>query len=61
MELWSIDLMKKLLKVIESMSSTRHINGTRKYIELYYQIYGTRNKSIIELYFNKTIKSLKDY
>lgn len=56
---WDINLVRKLIKVIESIKSTNHIDGTRRYIDLYYQQYGERNRGIIELYFNKTVKALK--
>jgi len=51
--------MKKLIKVIESIKNETHILGTRRYIDLYYKRYGEKNKGIVELYFNKTIKVLK--
>lgn len=44
-------VMKKLLKVIDSMSSYEQIPAVRKYIELYYRMYGTQNKGLIEVYF----------
>ena len=52
-------VMKKLLKVIESITKLDHIEGTRRYIDLYYRQYGTQNKGIIELYFKKQVKSIK--
>lgn len=57
---WDINLVRKLIKVIESMKNETHILGTRRYIDLYYKQYGERNRGIIELYFNKTIKVLKN-
>jgi len=51
--------MKKLLKVIESTTKLDHIEGTRRYIDLYYKQYGELNKGIIELYFKKQIKVIK--
>lgn len=44
-------VMRKLLKVIDSMNSYEQIPAVRKYIELYYQMYGTQNKGLIEVYF----------
>jgi hypothetical protein len=41
----------KLFKVIDSMSDRDHIPAVRKYIDLYYKMYGTVNKGIIEVYF----------
>lgn len=52
-------VMKKLLKVIESTTKIRHIDGTRRYIELYYKQYGEVNKGIIELYFKKQLNLIK--
>ena len=51
--------MKKLLKVIESTTKLNHIEGTRRYIDLYYKQYGELNKGIIELYFKKQIRVIK--
>ena len=53
-------VMKKLLKVIESTTHLDHISGTRRYIDLYYKQYGDNSKGIIELYFRKQIKSIKN-
>ena len=52
-------VIKKLLKVIESTTKLDHIEGTRRYIDLYYKQYGNVNKGIIELYFKKQVKSIK--
>jgi len=52
-------VMKKLLKVIESTTKLNHIDGTRRYIDLYYKQYGNLNRGIIELYFKKQVKSIK--
>lgn len=50
------EIMKKLLLVIRSMNSQEQIPATRKYIDLWYKMYGTKNKELIEIYF----KSKKD-
>ena len=44
-------VITKLLAVIESMDKEEHINGVRRYIDLYYKSYGYANKGIIEIYF----------
>jgi hypothetical protein len=44
-------IVRKLLKVIDSISSKDHILAVRRYIDLYYKLYGTENKGIIEIYF----------
>jgi len=44
-------VMRKLLKVIDSMNSYEQIPAVRKYIELYYKMYGTQYKGLIEVYF----------
>jgi len=49
----------KLFKVIDSMTSIRHIDGVRKYIDLYYQQFGEKNKQVIEIYFKTRMKLLK--
>tara|TARA_B100000900_G_C20601408_1_gene725823 strand:- start:6645 stop:6824 length:180 start_codon:yes stop_codon:yes gene_type:complete len=42
---------KKLFLVIDSMTKVDHIKGVRNYINLYYELYGTVNKGLIEIYF----------
>lgn len=42
---------QKLLKVIDSMDNREQIRAVRNYIDLYYRLYGTQNKGIIEIYF----------
>ena len=42
---------QKLFKVIDSMGSREHIPAVRKYINLYYQLHGTKYKGLIEVYF----------
>ena len=44
-------VITKLLAVIDSMDKEEHINGVRRYIDLYYKSYGYTNKGIIEIYF----------
>ena len=44
-------VMEKLLKVIDSMDKPEHMNGVRRYLDLYYQQYGLQNKGILEIYF----------
>jgi hypothetical protein len=44
-------VITKLLAVIDSMDKEEHINGVRRYIDLYYKSYGYANKGIIEIYF----------
>jgi hypothetical protein len=51
--------VKKLIKVIESMTSILHIDATKRYMDLYFKQYGTRNKVIVELYFKRKVKELK--
>lgn len=43
--------ISKLLKVIDSMENAEHVEGVRKYIDLYYQSFGDTNKGIVEIYF----------
>ena len=45
------EIMKKLLLVIKSMNSQEQIPATRRYIDLWYKMYGTKNKELIEIYF----------
>ena len=42
---------QKLFKVIDSMERPIHVDAVRKYIDLYYQMYGTQHKGLIEIYF----------
>jgi hypothetical protein len=51
--------MKKLLKVINSMSNILQIDATRKYIDLYYKQFGEARKDVIEYYFRNKKKGLK--
>ena len=44
-------VVRKLLKVIDSMENRNHMIAVRKYIDLYYKLHGTQNKGIIEIYF----------
>lgn len=60
MTITEIHLVKKLIKVIESMTSILHIDGTQRYMDLYFKQYGTRNKVIVELYFKKKVKDIKN-
>ena len=52
--------MKKLLKVINSMSNILQIDATRKYIDLYYKQFGEARKDVIEYYFRNKKKNLKN-
>jgi len=51
--------MKKLLKVINSMSNILQIDATRKYIDLYYKQFGETRKDLIEYYFRNKKKRFK--
>ena len=44
-------IYEKLIRVIDSMENVDHVISTRKYIDLYYKSYGTKNKGLIEIYF----------
>lgn len=44
-------VVTKLFKVIDSMQKPEHMLAVRRYIDLYYQMYGTQNKGLIEIYF----------
>jgi hypothetical protein len=46
-----LNKMKKLLRVIKSMNNQEQIPATRRYIDLWYKMYGTKNKQLIEIYF----------
>ena len=43
--------MRKLLLLIKSLQTTEQIPATRRYIDLWYKKYGTKNKELIEIYF----------
>jgi len=42
---------EKLLKVIDSIDNREQIRAVRNYIDLYYKMYGTQYKGLIEVYF----------
>ena len=44
-------VVTKLFKVIDSMNDREHIPAVRNYIDLYYRMYGTQSKGLIEVYF----------
>lgn len=44
-------VVRKLLKVIDSMEKVEHMEGVRRYIDLYYKQYGLQNKGLVEIYF----------
>ena len=52
--------MKKLLKVINSMSNILQIDATRKYIDLYYKQFGETRKDVIEYYFRNKKKKFEE-
>lgn len=49
---------KKLIKVINSITSYLHIPAVKKYIELYYKKHGTKGKQIIEYHFKVKRKNI---
>jgi len=49
-------VIRKLLKVIDSMEKPEHMTGVRNYIDLYYQQYGLQNKGLIEIYYRTRIE-----
>lgn len=51
---------RKLLAVIKSMDSTRHISCVRTYIDLYYRKNGEKQKEMIEYYFKVKRRGLHD-
>jgi hypothetical protein len=59
MTITEVHLVKKLLAVIESMTSILHIDATNRYIDLYFKHYGNKNKVIVDLYFKQKVKQLK--
>ncbi len=44
-------VVRKLLKVIDSMEKVEHMEGVRRYNDLYYKQYGLQNKGLVEIYF----------
>lgn len=59
MKLHNPIVVKKLIKVIESIKTLEQVKSTRRYIDLYYKQYGIQNKAIIELYFRRYKKRIK--
>jgi len=51
--------MKKVLRVIKSMSNREHIPATRKYIDLWYKSKGENHKNLIEIYFKSKSNEVK--
>lgn len=52
-------IMKKLLLVIRSMNNQEQIPATRRYIDLWYRKYGTKNKELVEIYFKSKKSELR--
>lgn len=53
------DIMQKLLLVIRSMKTQEQIPATRRYIDLWYKKYGTKNKELIEIYYKSRKQELR--
>jgi|TARA_B110000858_G_scaffold134237_1_gene152591 hypothetical protein len=51
------NVVTKILKMIESTRDSMQGLGTRRYIDLYYIIYGTSQKKYIEKIFSNKLKS----
>jgi len=51
--------IKKVIKVIDSMTCILHIDTTKRYMDLYFKHYGNRDKRVIEIYFKRKVKELK--
>ena len=43
-------ILQKVIKVIQSTKNREQMLNTKKYINLYYKLHGTKNKWIIESY-----------
>ncbi len=43
-------ILRKVIKVIQSTKNREQMLNTKKYINLYYKLHGTKNKWIIESY-----------
>ena len=43
-------ILQKVIKVIQTTENREQMLSTKKYINLYYKLHGTKNKWIIESY-----------
>ena len=43
-------ILQKVIKVIQTTENREQMLSTKKYINLYYKLHGTKNKWIIEYY-----------
>jgi hypothetical protein len=46
-------ILRKVIKVIETTENREQMLSTKKYINLYYKLHGTKNKWIIQSYLKK--------
>ncbi len=52
-------VLRKVIRVIQSTKTTTQLLSAEKYIDLYYKMYGTKNKWVVENYYKKQSIKLK--
>jgi len=51
-------ILRKVIRVIESTKTTTQLLSAKKYIDLYYKMYGTKNKWVVKNYYKKQSNKL---
>jgi hypothetical protein len=52
-------ILRKVIRVIQSTKTRTQLLIAKKYIDLYYKMYGTKNKWVVENYYKKQSIKLK--
>tara|TARA_B100000780_G_C20708648_1_gene281714 strand:- start:29 stop:202 length:174 start_codon:yes stop_codon:yes gene_type:complete len=52
-------VLRKVIRVVESTKNREQLQIAKKYINLYYRMYGDKNKWVVESYYKKQSIKLK--
>lgn len=50
--------LRKVCNVINSCENILQLETAKKYKELYYKVYGTQNKWVVESHYNNKLKTI---
>ncbi len=53
-----IPILRKVIRVIKSTENRIQLLNAEKYINLYYKMYGTKNKWVVKKYYDKQTNKL---